>query len=247
MARNVHEESPQPAFHSKESRRDATASNPEPRNHDEEWYPLQCFINQYFLVSNDGAIGVFANCAIVRSCSEMQVLGFRKNRSTRKRKSTTWRTFRVFSPQQVLWQPKTKITAHINYLYCPLCKGLILRGPPQINSSTNTVFYFMIASIVVAPSVDSYSGPNKCLGRVTCAPVLDWEHASNIEVAIGGRHLKLHCACLQIPCKSPRLYCFHFQKIFQKKPTFWAPIIPLWADLQWINDRSIQELSDYIL
>ena len=94
-------------------------------------YPLQCFINQYFLVSNDGAIGVFANYAIVRSCSEMQVLDFRNNRSTRKRNSTTSRTFPVFSPQQVLWQPKTKITAHISYWYCLLCWGLILRGPPK--------------------------------------------------------------------------------------------------------------------
>ncbi len=80
-------------------------------------YPLQCFINQYFLVSNDGAIGVFANYAIVRSCSEMQVLDFRNNRSTRKRNSTTSRTFPVFSPQQVLWQPKTTIKAHISYWY----------------------------------------------------------------------------------------------------------------------------------
>ena len=121
IVRNVHEESPQPAFHSKESRQGATASNPEPRNHGEEWYPLQGFRNQYFLVSNDGAIGVFANYAIVRSCSEMQVLDFRNNSSTRKRNSTTSRTFPVFSPQQVLRQPKTKITAHISYWYCLLC------------------------------------------------------------------------------------------------------------------------------
>ena len=177
-------------------------------------YPLQCFITQYFLVSNDGAIGVFANCAIVRSCPEMQVLGFRNNRSTRKRKSTTWRTFRVFSPQQVLWQPKTKITAHINYLYCLLCKGLILRGPPQINSSTNTVFYFMIASIVVAPSVDSHSGPNKCPGRVTWAPVLDGELRQTLKLRLAAATWNFTVRVCKFHAKVTDYMFFIFKKIF---------------------------------
>ena len=60
----------------------------------------------------------------------------------------------------------------------------IERSPPKSILQRMQIFYFMIASIVVAPGVDSYSGPNKCLGRVTWAPVLDGELRQTLKLRL---------------------------------------------------------------
>ena len=131
-------------------------------------------------------------------------------------------------------------------LVLSLVQGPHIERSPQINSSTNTAFYFMIASIVVAPSVDSYSGPNKCPGRVTWAPVLDGELRQTLKLRLAAVTWNFTVRVCKFHAKVTDYIFFILKKIFQKNRPFWASIIPLGVDSQWQLSVLLEEPKKFV-
>ena len=86
----------------------------------------------------------------------------------------------------------------------------------------------MLATNVVAASVDLHSGPNKCPCRVTSAPLLDRELRATLK-NVWLLPLEIALCVFANSMQNNRLFVFHFPKNIFKKSSFWASIIPLWA------------------